>query len=239
MMWNRLVGVLVIGVATAYGWGQSSSLYLQGPAEPVSQVEPAAPGQPPNRLSRHLAGVSLVAVPMPQPRRFAVHDLITIIVRESTQSDSESSLDTKKETKNTAEISNWPGIRGFDKLVDQVLKQGLNDKPKLGLKSSQEFKGDGDYSRKDTFVTRLTAQVIDIRPNGNLVLEARKFVASDDESMELILTGTCRPEDVAADNTVLSTQLFDLRLTKVHGGELRRATQKGLLTKFFETLFNF
>ena len=62
---------------------------------------------------------------------------------------------------------------------------------------------------------------------------------SDQETLELVLTGTCRKEDVRSDNTVLSTQLYDLHLVKKHTGDVRRATRKGLLGRILETIFSF
>jgi flagellar basal body L-ring protein FlgH len=72
-----------------------------------------------------------------------------------------------------------------------------------------------------------------------LSLEARKFIKNDKEALTIKLTGYCRAEDVSADNTVLSTQMFDLRVIKEHEGELRKATKKGILTKALDLLFNF
>ena len=40
-------------------------------------------------------------------------------------------------------------------------------------------------------------------------------------------------------NTVLSTQMFDLRVAKTHEGEIRKAQKKGLFTKILDTIFNF
>ena len=104
---------------------------------------------------------------------------------------------------------------------------------------SRSFEGEGDYARKDALADRITARVVDVKPNGNLVLEARKFVQNDDEKLELVLTGYCRAEDVTADNSVLSTQMYNLDLRKQHSGELRRASKKGLLTKLLDFVFNF
>jgi flagellar L-ring protein precursor FlgH len=81
--------------------------------------------------------------------------------------------------------------------------------------------------------------VVDVKPNGTLALEARKHIENDDEKLTISLTGFCRPEDVAADNTVLSTQMFDLRVNKQHQGEVRNAQKKGLLTKLLDFVFNF
>ena len=87
--------------------------------------------------------------------------------------------------------------------------------------------------------TRLTGQIIDIKPNGLLVVEAHTHIQNDDEIQDIKVTGTWREEDVAIDNTVLSTQGYGVRIEKVHEGELRKASKKGLFTKILDTLFAF
>ena len=63
---------------------------------------------------------------------------------------------------------------------------------------TQDYKSQGDASRKDTFTSRVTAQVLDVKPNGTLVLEARKFIRIDTETLNIVLTGTCRKDDIAS-----------------------------------------
>ncbi len=86
---------------------------------------------------------------------------------------------------------------------------------------------------------RVQARVIDVKPNGTLVLEARKFNQIDDETLTIVLTGVCRAEDITVDNTILSSELYDLSLVKTHTGELRRASKKGLITRLLDLLLNF
>ncbi len=216
---------------------QSSSLYLVSTEEPAT-TPPMVNGVP-DRLSPALSQASLLAVRLPPPRAFTVHDLVTIIVRESTEADSEAELEATKDYKLSGAVTAWPGVRGLDDLFDLFLKQGLEENPTLSVSANKDFQGEGSYNRRDTFTSRVTARIIDIKPNGTMVLEARKFIKSDKESMDMVLTGTCRQEDIAADNTVLSTQLYDLNLTKEHSGELRKATKKGFLSQLFDTIFAF
>ncbi len=192
-----------------------------------------------NRLSPAIAQVSLTAVKLPEPRAFSVQDLVTIVVRESTEADSDSTLDTSKKTKTDAGITAFPNLNLEQLLAFQLAGGALTNPPRVKTDSTQNFKGEGDYKRRDTFTTRITARIIDVKPNGTLVLEARKHIKSDKESLEMVLTGTCRKEDVTADNTLLSTQIYDLRLDKKHTGEVRGATKKGVITKALELLFNF
>lgn len=217
---------------------QSSSLFVGEMPPPPPQRVPVN-GQPVDRLAPAIADVSFVAVRIPEPKRFAVQDLVTIIVRESTENDSDAKLDTKKDTSYSGEVSSFPDIRVLQQFTDLFLKSGLQDKPKLGMSYKNDFKADASVGRKDSFTTRVTARVIDVRPNGTLVLEARKYIKTDEETLDLVLTGTCRKEDVTADNTVLSTQLYDLVLHKQHTGELREAAKKGWISKVLNGLFAF
>ena len=101
------------------------------------------------------------------------------------------------------------------------------------MQASRNFTGDGSVDRSDTLTARITGEVVDVKPNGTLVLQARKQIRTDEEEQQFVLTGTCRAEDVGADNTVLSTQMFDLQLQKNHKGMVREATRRTWLQKLF------
>jgi flagellar L-ring protein FlgH len=192
-------------------------------------------------LSPSIAATSFAAITPAAPRVFALRDLVTIIVREQTEAAANARLETSKDFDMSGQVPQFPNL-SLDKLIRFIFEPAVTDPeqaPAVRIGFNTDFDGDGKYARKDSFTARITAEVVDIKPNGNLVLEARKFIRSDKETIAMVLTGVCRGEDVAADNTVLSTQLFDLRLEKDHSGELRRATKKGLLTRLFETIFNF
>ncbi|MCE9590133.1 MAG: flagellar basal body L-ring protein FlgH [Planctomycetes bacterium] len=215
---------------------QSSSLYVNPDAAPAPRRRPGH--DPEERLSPSVASTSLVAVGIPEPHEFELHDLITIIIRESTESSSDATLDTTKESKFNGKINAFPKLRLQD-LLEGQLNPGdtSNGGPTVGVNMKNEFKGDGTAKRSDTMTSRITATIIDIKPNGTLTLEARKHVKSDKEGVDLVLTGTCRKQDITADNSVLSTQLADLRIDKQASGELRGASKKGWLTKLFDGIF--
>ncbi len=216
---------------------QSSSIYKRSFQPP--QVRPMRGGRS-SPMFASVAASSISAVRLQQPRTFSINDLITIVIHESVQSDSDASLDTEKSFEMDGKISSFPNLRLSD-LVDfqlgpSSMKRG---QPQLGLEFESTFEGDGQRRRRDTFTARITGRVIDVKPNGTLVVEGRKYLKTDKETTTLLITGTCRPQDVTAGNTILSTQLYDLHLTAEHGGELRKASKKGLLTKLFELIFNF
>ncbi|MBH05100.1 MAG: hypothetical protein CMJ20_02140 [Phycisphaeraceae bacterium] len=234
---GRMAILVLLGVLffPSYGVAQSSSLYSnqtprQGPSERRQSKYP---------LSPEVARNSFVAVGLPAPRKYALHDLVTVVVRESISNNSRSSLTTQKDFKQEGKIEAIPRLRLQD-FVDLKIRQAtLDEKPEVALGFNKDFEGDGAHQQRNTFIARITARIIDIKPNGTLVLEARKGIKTDNEAFSMVLTGTCRREDITASNTVLSTELYDLLIVKQHEGELHRATKKGPLAKLFDAIFNF
>ena len=179
-----------------------------------------------------IANTSLMAVAEPEPRTVKKHDLLTIIIREDSDFSSKGTSDLKKDTTLDA---------GFDDFVKLKLSNfelkggGLGaTPPQVKLHGSREQKGDATVDRQDTFTARITAEVLDVKPNGTLVVQARKHIKTDEEEQEFILTGICRAEDIQVDNTLLSTQIFDLSLQKNHKGAVRDTNKRGLLTKLLD-----
>jgi len=176
----------------------------------------------------------------PAPARiFHEHDLIEIIVRETSSAKSSQELETEKETKFKGKVTQWPDM-SLDDLFNGVIKAGnTDDLPQVDLAFKKEFSGDGEYERRDDFTARLTAEVIEVLPNGNMILESRTRIKTDDEETMIKVTGICRPDDVTPVNSILSTQLHDLRVEKVNKGEIKKSSSKGIFTKALDFLFAF
>jgi flagellar L-ring protein precursor FlgH len=184
-----------------------------------------------------LYGISLFAVRPPEPRTFQRHDLISIIVNESSTQESEQTLETTKEAEGSANLG---ATLSIEELLNLRLENSsISDLELLRYAAEREFSGEGEYERTDRITDRLTATVIDVKPNGVLVLEARRFTATDEETKTLILSGMCRTEDVTEQNTIQSNQLADLRIVVEHTGDVNRAATKGPLTRFVEWILPF
>ena len=189
---------------------------------------------PPDPAQAPLGAVSFFAVPEPEPRVIKKHDLVTVIIREESEFKSEGQTETKREAALDARISEFIKLN----LPDFTLSpNGISGGP-LAIRAdgSREFNGEGTVDRSDSFTARVTAEVLDVKPNGTLVLQGRKSIVTDEEVQKFLITGTCRAEDVSADNTVLSTQLKDFDLRKTHKGNVRNATRKGWAGKLLDAL---
>lgn len=184
-------------------------------------------------LNPTIRSASLIAVELPKPEVIGMHDLVTIIVREDKRSTTDSKLQADKEWKVQSAFEKWFKLNEKDSLVGQDL--GPNA-PGVEFNFKNEYDGVGKVNRADTLITRITARVLDVRPNGNLLLEARKEIEPDEEGQIMVLTGECRARDVTAQNTVLSTQVADLVIRIEHTGAARDATRRGWLMRAFDFL---
>ena len=183
------------------------------------------------------AQVSFVAVPEPEPKTLKRHDLVTIVVREQSEITSKGTNNMTRDSELDAKVNNFVQLQ-LKSLTLKGLPQPTNV-PEVNLSGTRSFQGQGEVDRTDSFTARITAEVVDVKPNGTVVLQARKRIKTDEEEQQFILTGTCRAEDIAADNSVLSTQLFDLELQKNHKGDVREATKRGILGKLLDAIGSF
>lgn len=233
-----MTACLLMGLLAPPVSAQSSSL-MRWSSSPAGQpggsaagvTTPGASGfaaMPPREESRAgtraVEAVSLIAVPRMPPRKFKVEDLITVIVRQQKKYEADAKLDTKKQWDIAGKLNEWfrlyPGLHlGEDQLS--------NGDPGFDFKFQNRLKSDGDSEREDKFITRIQAKVIDVKPNGNLVLEAKQTEMHDEEEFDITLTGVCRSEDVTPDNAILSTQIAELVLQEQNTGAVRDATRRG------------
>jgi len=231
-----LVGLAVLGLARI-AWGQSSSLYMMG--EQAGESFRPTGGQSASGLfadmnpaNEALTQSSFISVALPEPRKFRLHDLITIIVKEKKKYESDGEADEKKDVGLQAKLAEWFRIHD-GKWLQQAFGGGV---PEVDFSLKGKWEGESTVEREDEFSTRITAEVIDVKPNGNLVLQARKCIDMDEERQEVTLTGVCRSLDVSADNTVLSTQVADLTIRVEHAGMVRDGTRRGWIPRFFDWL---
>ncbi|MDX9910430.1 MAG: flagellar basal body L-ring protein FlgH [Phycisphaerales bacterium] len=184
-----------------------------------------------------LEGTSMFVVTPPDPRTFEEHDLVTILIDETSQSTMEQNLETKKDYAIGGGVDDFPSLRH---LLELQFQNGDSQRAlELGLDYADDYKGDGKAERKDRVTARITAEVIDVKPNGTLVIEARKTIKENRESKTILLSGTCRQEDVTDNNTVNSSQIASLTLAIETEGDVHKSARKGLIPRALETLFAF
>lgn len=204
------------------------------PALPVVMTTGSMMGMAPG-----LNQVSLFAVVPPPPRTYAKHDKVEIIINESSLSQMNQKLDTKKSYDLRAELQQFPS---FAALLNQLeLRNGIDgsNTPEIGITNSSDFKSEGKYTRSDTLSARVSALVLEVKPNGLLLVEAKEVTQNDDEIKTLVLTGLADPKDITRSNTIQSSQLANLAVRIRNEGDVKNAGSKGLIPRVLEQVFNF
>lgn len=226
--------LLVAGFSWALGApapAQTSSLGAQqrkaATERPPSLGARENPPSPRNITYEQHAWISLGP---PLIKQYKVGDLVTVIVREQKSFEAESDLETKRKYDLKSELDD------FIKLTDGGIGAAAfrRGKPNINYKLDTKLKSEGDTKREDRFTTRITSTIIDVKPNGLLVIEATARVEHDEEIALITLTGSCRKEDVTADNTVLSTQIANKNVVIRNEGALRSASSRGWLTRVID-----
>lgn len=216
-----------------------SAPQLNGVTKPLSVValESRANEAPPLRGGAGGARGGLTAVADPEPRSFKVHDLITIVVSESSKAKSSANSKTDKKYDLSADLKQWMNLDPAEWAKSITL--GSADLPQFDVSGKKKFDAKGDVARQDDFTAKITAEVVEVLPNGTILIEAYKQINMDGETQTMRLSGRCRAEDVDATNSVQSHRLANATIEKTTKGELKSATEKGIIAKVLDTLFAF
>lgn len=112
--------------------------------------------------------------------------------------------------------------------------------PILAANSANALKGSGQTSSNTTFTTALTGEVIAVLPNGNLVVEAHRQIAMNNQHEEVIVRGVARPGDISPANVVPSAALSSLEIEMKGKGIISDSTRSpNPLVRAVLWLFNF
>lgn len=211
---------------------------VPGIAEPRSVPSPLkAPSQSPQFGYGHLNAppvmlndASWTYQPAPPLRVFQKQDVVTIRVDEITRVMAEGNIDNRKRTLFDAIVNDWIKVVNF-RFVPQPMVEG---QPGVAFQSQSNYRADASVESRESMTFNIAATVVDIRPNGNLVLEARKHIRINDNLWETSLTGICRAIDIGPDNVVLSKDLIDLEIRKEDQGQLRDGVSRGWFQRWVD-----
>lgn len=195
-----------------------------------------APAPAPAGPEAAVAQVSLYAVTPPKPRTWQKHDKVELIINQASLQKSEQTLKTKKQYDLQAELKQFPSLRKL--IQDATLGDGIGSPgPSVDVGGTNDFKGSGIGERKDRFTARISALVLDVRPNGQLVIEARETQEFDNDTKTLVVSGICDPKDITVQGTVLSSQVADLIIRVQYEGDVKGGAKKGWIPRVFDAVF--
>lgn len=169
-------------------------------------------------------------IPVPPPRELKKHDIVMIRVDEVARVKSTGEVSARRNALYDAILKDWPILIGLKAL--RPSPQTAGDQRANGQLNSL-YRSEGELETNESISFTMAAEVVDIRPNNVLVLEAHKNVRVNNEVWEISVTGECRPDDIGPDNTVLSRSIAKLQINKFERGNVRESYRRGWVTKAF------
>ena len=175
-----------------------------------------------------------------------IGDILTIVVSEDTSTQQTARIKTYENTQGGTGI--FPALNatlnGFVQALPSWLSKqsgGTVDEgdvtiPTLDIAAKSEWNGGGDTQNTLTLTNRTAVTVVDVLPNGNLVVEGAKIIRAGQESQYAYMRGIVRPIDIASDNTVPSTKIADAQVEFIPEGELTEAQKKGWLVRIWDKI---
>lgn len=150
---------------------------------------------------------------------------ITVLVMEYSQASNDARTETKKKSDHNIKVSTQNGL--FDFLPEMNLSGGLQN----------DFRGDARTSKRGILKAKIAARIVGKNEAGDYIIEGKRVIEINNEKEVYILTGSVRPEDILADNTVYSYNIYDAHIIYRGKGEVSRAQRAGVLTRILQWLF--
>lgn len=162
-------------------------------------------------------------------------DIITIVISETASASKEAKTGTSRDSTVGAGIPKLLGLE-TSQFANGVFPD-LSNLIKANANSS--FKGAGSTSRAENLKATITARVIDVQANGNLVIEGRRNIKVNEEDQVIVLEGVVRSRDVTPDNTVNSIYIADARISYSGRGIISDQQSPGWLMNVFNKVWPF
>jgi flagellar L-ring protein precursor FlgH len=143
-----------------------------------------------------------------------LNDVLTIRIAEQTLAVSKADVTAQRKFQTSSAITGLPG---------RISTGGVN--PLLAANSDTSLQGKGQASSQSQLTTSVAGHVVSILPNGVLIVEAERRLHLNNEMQTIQLRGMVRPEDVFADNSVMSTALANLEVELKGKGVVSDATR--------------
>lgn len=157
-----------------------------------------------------------------------IGDVLTIKIAEDSKVDNKGKRDLQKETERS---SSFDGKLNIDHILPSIPGFTMN------AESANELSSKADVKDERSFADRVSVVVVDVLPNGNLVLVGTRDrnIAGDIQTIEI--SGIVRPSDVAFDNTIRSEQVANFRIISKNSGISAPYMRPGWLGRVFDVLW--
>ncbi|MEJ2660700.1 MAG: flagellar basal body L-ring protein FlgH [Desulfobacteraceae bacterium] len=164
-----------------------------------------------------------------------VGDIVTIKIVENSKATNKATTKTDRTTDTTVGLTEFFGLEKRFPSTSNF----FNPFSPVTSEYSNAFDGSGSTARSGALTAYISARIIHIRPNGNLIIEGNREVRVNHENQIITLTGEVRPRDISPDNIVQSTYIADARISYSGSGVLNDQQRPGWLARILDNIWPF
>lgn len=164
----------------------------------------------------------------------AIGDIVTILVQENNSASKDQSTKTARKSNVDASISTFLYGGGVNKLLTKG-----GQLPALKFGGSSDFDGGGTINNSETITARIAVRVIDVLPNGTMIVEGTRKTSFSGETQDAILRGVIRVADIQSNNSVYSYNVADATIKYVSNGAVSSVQKKRWITKVWDKVAPF
>jgi flagellar L-ring protein precursor FlgH len=154
-------------------------------------------------------------------------DILTIVIQENHKVLNEDKVDRSNESSLRADLEEYS-------LSERTFK--TNILPTIDVRQRRAMLGEAKQEKDSKVEARIAVIVVDVQPNGNLVVAGNRTVEVDDETKTLRISGIVRPLDITPANSVPSSFVADARVSITSEGGNAQMTTRGPIASMFQTL---
>jgi len=149
-------------------------------------------------------------------------DILTVLIEIDDQAQiANSSARSRAGSENV----NIPNLAGIPRIVDNILPGTGNTTPLADLSSSSSSTGTGSVQRNERIALKIAATVVDVLPNGHLVIQGNQEVRVNFELRDLQIVGIVRPEDISRQNNITYDKVAGARISYGGRGQISDVQQ--------------
>jgi flagellar L-ring protein FlgH len=152
-------------------------------------------------------------------RASKVGDIITVLITIDDNANITNDTTRERKTSNNMGVSHFLGLENS---IGRILPKAFDPANAIQTNADSQLTGTGQIQRKDQINLTIAAVVTKVMSNGNMVIQGKQQVKTNNDLRELTVAGVVRPEDITSANTINHTQIAEARIAYGGKGDMVR-----------------
>src|ERR1700677_2732399 len=169
-------------------------------------------------------------------RASRVGDILTVLVTINDQAQLQNETKRSRENSDNANLTNF---FGFESDLANWLPKAVDPASLVAAGSATSNDGKGTINRQEQISLQLAATIIQVLPNGNLVIQGKQQVSVNFDMRELSISGIIRPQDIDSTNSIAYNQIAEARIEYGGKGQVQDVQQPRYGDQLFDILMPF